>query len=181
MRSSARVLFSLWLLAACGGNSSSKSPAGMDGASDANITGSRGMVPVSEAPDAAVADGSGPDLSSDAPPQALCVNAAPCSTGDLIMKADYWCRSHNDPAFDRDVSPLCANGRVTDPYYLGLPCPFDVAVAHTPGWKGPCLDCIDGVIITNSGTSTSAAWRTTPFARYCCDGNSVRKLACSAP
>lgn len=104
-----------------------------------------------------------------------CNNPAPCSSGELVMIADYWCNTFESHPVDDWGA--CVNGHLSG-YYNGLPCPFDIAIAHTSGWTGPCDGCIDGAIITNFGTSTSAAWRATPTARYCCDGPNVRKLTC---
>lgn len=107
----------------------------------------------------------------------ICNNPEPCATGEIVMTADYWCRSATDPP---DTGwGHCLESAHLDGYYSGLPCPFDIAIAHTQGWTGPCDGCIDGAIIVNGGTSTSAAWRATPAARYCCDGaKTVRRLRC---
>ena len=95
------------------------------------------------------------------------------------MTADYWCFVFDDPALRDKPWGECKDGKLVG-YYAGLPCPFDLAVAHTPGWTGPCAGCIDNTIITNGGLSTSASWRATPSARFCCDvdGKTVRRLSC---
>jgi hypothetical protein len=54
------------------------------------------------------------------------------SKGTALVTATYLC--HDDGMAMYGTCP--PGGQLTD-YYAGLPCPFDVSIAHTPGWAGP--------------------------------------------
>jgi len=99
-----------------------------------------------------------------------------CDESGVVFKADDWCLPWDSDSLNA-LFDECVDGKLKG-YYNGLPCPFDVAVAHAAGWDGPCKGCIDGVIITNQGLSTSAAWRGEDGCRYYCDtdGKTVRKM-----
>jgi hypothetical protein len=119
-------------------------------------------------------------LEREASAPVACTNTAPCSSGTAVLQAASWCYRFDELAQKIQGASWgeCVDGALAG-YFEGLPCPFDIAVAHTPGWAGPCEGCVDGTVITNQGTSTSASWKATPSARYCCDGTTVRKLPCN--
>lgn len=94
--------------------------------------------------------------------------------GTTILTAEFWCSDTGHTPVSNDWG-TCSNGRLVG-YYAGLPCPFDVGIAHTSDWRGPCPECLNSTIITNDGGSTSAAWRNTPTTRYCCAGQDVKKI-----
>lgn len=100
------------------------------------------------------------------------------SNGQALVSAQYGC---DDSGYDAKAAlwGTCGpDGKISDDYYHGLPCPFDVSVVNSVGWTGPAPDAVDGVIITNGGGSTSAVWRSTPDTIYCCDNSmTVRKVA----
>lgn len=91
----------------------------------------------------------------------------------VVVKATHWCLLWDSDSPNAQFDN-CVDGKLQG-YYSGLPCPFDVAIAHGSNWSGPCNGCIDDTIITNQGLSTSAAWRNTDRCRYSCgvDGKTV--------
>jgi hypothetical protein len=117
------------------------------------------------------------------------------ATGTALITAYYYCTDTHDPnqptlltgmpgttGHIPSATDICGvDGKITaGGYYAGLPCPpIDAAIKHLPNWTGPCPECTDGVIITNSGGSTDAVWRNTPSTIYCCngDGKTLQKIA----
>ena len=95
------------------------------------------------------------------------------NAGQALMTAQYAC---HDEGYSETLWGACENGMLSG-YYNGLPCPFDVGVTNAPGWTGPAPEATNGTIITNQGGSTSAVWTNTMDTIYCCDGNTVRKIA----
>ncbi len=95
------------------------------------------------------------------------------NVGTALVAAQYAC---HDDGYSEAVWGTCTNGSLVG-YYSDLPCPFDVGIVNTVGWSGPAPEATNGTIITNGGGSTSAVWTNTADTIYCCDGNTVRKIA----
>lgn len=95
------------------------------------------------------------------------------NVGTALVTAAYAC---HDEGYSEALWGTCESGTLTG-YYAGLSCPFDVGITTTPGWTGPAPEATGGTIITNMGGSTSAVWTNTADTIYCCDGNTVRKIA----
>jgi hypothetical protein len=108
-------------------------------------------------------------------------SVADCRQGGTpLLTAQYWCSDLGSTTPNGDGGTgwgTCGPDGKLVGYYAGLPCPFDVGIAHTSGWSGPCPECLNGAIITNGGLSTSAAWQNTAETRYCCAGSIVKKIA----
>lgn len=105
---------------------------------------------------------------------AMSVDALPpCEEGPVVFEATYWCEEWDSSSPNALWRDDCRDGQVMNGYYPGLPCPFDVAVAHGSGWMA-CDGCVDNKIIVNGGSSTSAVWRGDGEGQYCCDGKAVR-------
>lgn len=92
------------------------------------------------------------------------------TTGQALVAAVYWCREGYDPT----TAGTCTNGRLVG-YFSGLSCPYDVIIA-TDGTTPP-PDAAEGLVVINSGGSTSAVWRNDSASIYCCEGNFVKKVA----
>ena len=106
---------------------------------------------------------------------------ADCRAGGTpLLTAQYWCSDLGSTAPNGDNGTgwgTCGPDGTLTSYYAGLPCPFDVGIANTPGWTGPCPECLGGTIVTNSGGSTSAVWSDSASTIYCCNGSTVQKIS----
>ena len=94
--------------------------------------------------------------------------------GTALVSAQYVCR---DDGYNSTEWSACGTDGFLTGYYAGLPCPFDVGIVNSAGWTGPAPECTDNVIITNGGGSTAAVWTNTNDTIYCCNGNTVQKIA----
>jgi cysteine-rich repeat protein len=109
-----------------------------------------------------------------------CATDCPCAGGTAVMTAQFWCNDKGNAVEEpsKSVPASCVNGTVANQngYYGKLPCPFDVSLSHSVGWAGPCSGCVNSIIVTNGGGSTTAVWKGDATAYYCCSGATLLKV-----
>ncbi len=104
-----------------------------------------------------------------------CAKDCPCSGGKKLLTAKHWCDDTGSKPGWRSQPGLCKEG-YRDGWFNGLPCPFDAAVGHQSGWKGPCSGCVEGKVITNAAGEQVAAWRDDAKVYHCCKGKDLMRV-----